>query len=339
MSHSQRSAGPPASQAKATTRLDTGGVIHRGVKTAVRDGTWLVADIYLPPAAKDQRVPVVLERTPYGRHIARFRAFGELAAARGYAFVIQDVRGRGDSGGHFHMMTNVPHEGSDGIDTWHWLQQQPWCDTQRMGMVGGSFSAANQQALALEQPSGLRAQILRDAGNNYRERMFRYHGAFNVGVMLPWAITHGLEQAELSGDTEVQVALRAMRDDSANWGAMLPLRRGASPLAHAPVYEDIYFRMLETADDEPYWHNPTVRLEGRWNEYPNDVAILLISGWFAHHANANLDKLQELSRRSQRPIKLIMGPWVHSPLMLELTTAGEVDFGPEAAAEGPIERA
>ncbi|WP_423460978.1 CocE/NonD family hydrolase [Ottowia sp. VDI28] len=310
--------------------------MFRGLVSKARDGTRLTADLYLPPGDELRAYPTLLERTPYGRHIPRFRDFGSAAASAGYAYAVQDTRGRGDSGGVFHLMTNTPDEGEDGIDTWNWLREQPWCDGDRMGMVGGSFSAANQQALALHHPRGLRAQVLRDAGTNYRHRMFRYHGAYNIGVALPWAITHGLELALQRGDAQMIEALEDMRDRSAQWIDMLPLKKGESPLRLAPAYEEIYFRMLQESDDTPYWHNPTVRLEGRWDEYPTDVAIFLISGWFAHHANANLDKLRELGGRSHRPVKLVMGPWVHSPQMLELTTAGEADFGPAAAEQGPV---
>jgi predicted acyl esterase len=312
--------------------------VFRGVAVTMRDGVTLVSDVYLPGTARvlpDGPVPVLLERTPYDRRAARFVTFALAAAKAGYAFVIQDVRGRGDSGGHFHMMTNIPDEGVDGIDTWHWLIQQPWCDG-RLGTVGGSFSAANQQAMALHHPRGLRAQVLRDAGTNYRQRMFRYHGAFNVGVALPWAIEHGLQSPEARDNADVRQALTDMRDRSAQWTELLPLKRGQSPLAGAPGYEDVYFTMLETSDDTAYWHNPTVRLEGRWDEYPTDVAILMVSGWFAHHANANFDKLHELGRRNAQPVRLIVGPWVHSPAMLALTHAGEADFGPAAAQEGPV---
>jgi putative CocE/NonD family hydrolase len=236
------------------------------------------------------------------------------------------------------MMTNIPDEGVDGVDTWSWLIAQPWCNT-RLGTVGGSFSAANQQAMALHGPKGLRAQVLRDSGTNYRQRMFRYHGAYNVGVALPWAIEHGLQSPEARDDPRVRDALVAMRERSDQWVNDLPLKRGESPLAGAPAYEKIYFTMLETGDDTPYWHNPTVRLEGRWDEYPTDVAIMMVSGWFAHHANANFDKLRELGKRSAQPVKLVVGPWVHSPLMLELTHAGEADFGPAAAQEGPVAKA
>ena len=38
--------------------------------------------------------------------------------------------------------------------------------------------------MALYHPPGFAAQFLRDSGTNYYRRMFRYHGAFHLGVML-----------------------------------------------------------------------------------------------------------------------------------------------------------
>ncbi|PLC49877.1 antibiotic hydrolase [Pollutimonas subterranea] len=324
-----------------TELLNESVYITCGVPIIMSDGITLMADIYYPAFSSKlpgSALPVILERTPYDRTIQRFQGFGIAAAKAGYVFVIQDVRGRGASEGSFHMMTNHPDEGMDGIETWNWIIAQSWCNG-RLGTVGGSFSSANQHALALHHPVGLLAQVQRDSGTNYRQRMFRYHGAFNVGVVLPWAIEHGLQSPEARENPKVHAALSAMRNSSAQWPAKLPLRRGDSPLALAPTYEDVYFTMLEAADDTDYWHNPTVRLEGRWDEYPTDVAILMTSGWFAHHANANLDKFKEFRRRSKQPIQLIIGPWVHSPAMLEATYAGEAEFGPSAAEQGPINNA
>lgn len=323
-----------------TELLDEGVFVARAIPVTMRDGVVLVADIYYPQHAGQSpgaALPVILERTPYDRTIQRFRSFAIAAAQAGYVFVIQDVRGRGASQGHFHMMTNHPDEGVDGIDTWNWILAQLWCNG-RLGTVGGSFSSANQHALALHQPAGLLAQIQRDSGTNYRQRMFRYHGAFNAGVVLPWAIEHGLQSPEARQHPEVHAALSHMRNSSDQWAFQLPLKRGESPLALAPVYEDVYFTMLETADDTEYWHNPTVRLEGRWDEYPADIAVLMTSGWFAHHANANFDKFREFRKRGKKPVQLIVGPWVHSPAMLEATCAGEAEFGAVAAQHGPINK-
>src|SRR5690606_25299470 len=118
--------------------------ITRAVPITMRDGGVLVADIYYPQLAGQtpcSALPVILERTPYDRTIQRFRSFAIAAAQAGYVFVIQEVRGRGASEGHFHMMTNHPDEGVDGIDTWNWILAQKWCDG-RLGTVGGSFSSA-----------------------------------------------------------------------------------------------------------------------------------------------------------------------------------------------------
>lgn len=318
--------------------MDPRARVTRDVRLTASDGIPLAMDLYFPAPpgpAPAGPFPVVLERTPYGRALDRLQRFGHAVAARGHVFVCQDVRGRGDSGGEFHLMTNEPDEGADGADTVAWLLRQPWCDG-RIATVGGSFSAANQQALALRRPPGLVAQVLRDCGTNYWRRMFRNHGAFNVGVVLPWILTYGLESRQAREDASVRAALEAMRDDIGRWLPELPLRRGRSPLARVPEYEAFYFRMLETADETAYWHNPTVMLEGRWDEYPTDVAVLMISGWYAHHAAANLDKFREFGRRLARPLRLIVGPWVHSPEMLEATRIGEVEFGPAAAQRGPI---
>lgn len=313
-------------------------VVELGVAMTAGDGTRLVMDIHRPAAGGQPlpgRFPVLMERTPYGRASPRVAGLARPAAERGYVFVAQDVRGRGDSGGHFHMLTNQPDEGSDGAETMEWLHRQPWCDG-RIGTVGGSFSAANQQALALRRPRGLRAQVLRDAGTNYYRRMLRTHGAFNVGMVLPWVLNQAIDSPEVAGNPTAAAVLAQMRANLGDWVARLPLRRGETPLALAPRYEDIYFTMLETSDDVPYWHNPTARLEGRWDEYPTDVAVLLISGWFAHHAAANVDKLREFERRLSRPVRLVIGPWIHGPDMVEATAAGEADFGPAAAEQGPL---
>ena len=60
------------------------------VKIPMSDGIALTADVYLPTGKKP--FPVVLVRTPYGkRQMGPYLA--EPLAERGYAVVMQDVRG------------------------------------------------------------------------------------------------------------------------------------------------------------------------------------------------------------------------------------------------------
>ena len=52
--------------------------------------------------------------------------------------MIQDTRGRFNSEGVWHMMTD---DAADGFDTARWLVEQPWSDGG-FGMIGTSYSAA-----------------------------------------------------------------------------------------------------------------------------------------------------------------------------------------------------
>src|SRR5207302_5758393 len=90
------------------------------VPIIMHDGVHLAANVFLPPG--HTRVPTVLVRTPYGKGsgiTAHYAAFVE----RGYAVVVQDVRGRYESEGAFLPLTQ---ESSDGDDTLNWIAKQSW---------------------------------------------------------------------------------------------------------------------------------------------------------------------------------------------------------------------
>ncbi|MBT5055097.1 MAG: CocE/NonD family hydrolase, partial [Gemmatimonadetes bacterium] len=73
----------------------------------------LATDVYLPPGAGP--FPVVLQRTPYHRRVLETLAPTFVQA--GYAYVVQDCRGKWDSGGQF---TPLVHEAEDGLTTLDW---------------------------------------------------------------------------------------------------------------------------------------------------------------------------------------------------------------------------
>ena len=82
----------------------------------MRDGVLLRADVLRPKG--EGPFSVLVYRTPYGKHFAQkeYTIF-HRAVQRGYAVVIQDVRGRYASGGEFRPYEN---EGHDGYDTIEW---------------------------------------------------------------------------------------------------------------------------------------------------------------------------------------------------------------------------
>lgn len=143
------------------------------VMVPMRDGVHLATDIYLPAGADHNAVPVLLERTPYdkgGTNHADFSvadpvprskpAIAADFAAHGYAFVLQDCRGRYGSQGVFRKYMA---EAEDGADTIAWIMQQPWCNG-RIGTLGLSYGAHVQAALATLDPPGLAAMFLDSGG-------------------------------------------------------------------------------------------------------------------------------------------------------------------------------
>ena len=91
--------------------------ITRDIKIAMRDGVRLSANLFLPKA--DGPFPLIFERMPYGSSGA---SEGVFYASRGYAYMMQDCRGRYDSEGVFYPFET---DGRDGYDTLDWVVAQP----------------------------------------------------------------------------------------------------------------------------------------------------------------------------------------------------------------------
>src|SRR6185503_3746431 len=124
------------------------------VAVPMRDGIVLRADVLRP--SSEGRFPTLVYRTPYGRKdaLAEYTTFTR-AIERGYAVVVQDVRGRYGSGGDFRPYEN---EGRDGYDTIEWAARQPWSNG-RVGTFGLSYPGAVQWLAAVENPPHLEAMV------------------------------------------------------------------------------------------------------------------------------------------------------------------------------------
>ena len=107
----------------------------RHVAIPMRDGVNLSADITLP--AGSGTFPTILIRTPYDSTNSVLADFAIFYASHGYASVVQDLRGRGDSQGEWEPWIN---EAKDGYDTVEWIAAQSWC-TGKIGFSGGSYMA------------------------------------------------------------------------------------------------------------------------------------------------------------------------------------------------------
>ncbi len=122
----------------------------------MRDGVRLATDVYLPKERGD-KVPAILVKTPYNVNTLKgstFR-FAKLAIENGYAFIVQNERGRYYSEGEWQILGNPR---TDGVDTLDWITSQGWSDKQ-VGTLGCSSSAEWQLALAAQDHPAHKAMV------------------------------------------------------------------------------------------------------------------------------------------------------------------------------------
>ena len=303
-------------------------VLQKNVMVSMRDGVRLATDVYLPaidgkPA--EGRFPTLLERTPYDNGSIRMTNIGRYFARRGYMCVLQDVRGRGESEGDWFFVYS--EEAPDGHDTMNWVVQQPWSDGQ-VGTIGLSYTGATQQALAVTNPPGLKAQFIIDTGYNYHTHTVRSGGAFDLGVVFPYAFRMARDGKEAQRDPLVRRALIEAFDNVPEWLGRLPAKRGATPLALTPTYEDMLMTLASQSDYDEFWNNPLANLEEHIDRYP-DIPLFFVTSWYGHHVWATTTKFIELRKRLKSPVRLVIGTWTHGHETLLESWSGEVDFGVE----------
>ncbi len=299
---------------------------------AMRDGVRLATDIHRPPGAGP--FPVVLERTPYGRHLAsrsEITAADRTPASRaaltapfvaaGYAVVYQDTRGRYGSEGKFEKYLA---DGEDGFDTCAWLRAQPWCDG-RIATMGLSYAAHTQAALGCLDPPGLAAQALDCGGfaDAWRSGI-RQSGAFEL-KQVTWALKNAQVSPEAVADPVLAAALAG--EDIRDWFTRLPWRPGRSPLRYHPDYEAYLFAQWTHGADGPFWHRLGINMAD-WYECYSRCAMVHMSSWFDPYTLTAVSNYTGLRRAGRGPQRLILGPWTHGDRSERVF--GDVDFGPDA---------
>ena len=143
------------SQQNILSKIHEIATIEQKVMMPMRDGVRLSTDIYVPKT--DKKVPIIFSRTPYnfnswgdGEEKTRTHERAYEALKRGYAYVIQNERGRYFSEGEWDIL-GTPL--TDGYDAFSWMSKQPWSNG-KIGTLGCSSTAEWQMAVAaLDHPS------------------------------------------------------------------------------------------------------------------------------------------------------------------------------------------
>ena len=274
---------------------------HYDVRVPMRDGVTLSADIYRPNTTEP--VPVILVRTPYDNGVAGQVAAGKKWAARGYAYVVQDVRGRGESDGTFYPLVT---EAKDGYDSIEWLARQPWSNG-RVGMMGGSYLGWVQVYAAGLNPPGLKAIIPSvtppDPDRNFPVQF----GAYSPST-LSWL-------AAISGKTMQDISQHDLRGAY----SALPLYDADQRLGRTlTAWRD----WLDHPTRDAYWEAQAYQklLLG------STIPMFHVSGWYDDVLVGTTENFVNLAGHPNQ--FLMIGPWGHH--INEKRQIGAIDFGPHA---------
>jgi putative CocE/NonD family hydrolase len=266
----------------------------------MRDGVRLAANVFLP-ADGNGKLPAILERTPYGKGTAiapNYAAFVD----RGYAVVVEDVRGRYESGGKFDPLRQEP---ADGDDTLNWIARQSWSNG-KVGMIGGSYRGIVQWKVALLNNPHLKAIFPVVSGyDDYRDRFYSTGGAMKLAHRLEWMA----ENLQAPG----------YHPDFSKFILHLPLR--TADMAATGWPSQMYQEVAAHPAFDGFWRGISVKEQIARIKVP----VFAVGGWYDNYVESDLEAFAAL-RRTSGLNRVLIGPWPHN---MSVPFAG-VDFGPEA---------
>ncbi|HVT76336.1 MAG TPA: CocE/NonD family hydrolase [Acidimicrobiales bacterium] len=283
-------------------------------RVPMRDGVELAIDVYLPAAGVDGGpYPTIFCRDPYWRQVGGAGVAMRHAyfTARGYAFVYQDCRGRGDSGGERYPFFK---EFDDGYDSVEWLATQPWCDG-KIGMMGGSYGGWTQWATARDRPPHLTTMVSSCAAGKWGEELPWDRGGISF-VMFSWLFMtfgHAMQAADL-----------------VDWDRVfkhLPLRTLDRAVGmEMPAWDDWLDHPL--LDD--YWRDALL------DDYfaALDIPVLHLTGWFDGDQPGQMyfwDGMQRSVAADQQ--RMIIGPWTHGGVFKPVQNVRDVDYTPASVID------
>ena len=318
----------PVANAAPGSRAEFQVVIERDVKVKMRDGVELLADVYHPgrngsPALG--QFPVILVRTSYNKENRpiSFVPNQDYFVERGYIFIVQDVRGRYKSPGHFY---HGIYESNDGFDTLAWIARQPWSNG-KIGMTGVSYLAAVQQAAAVSGTPHLKSMFHIQAPLSYYQNGVRRGGAF-IQMVVPIAFMFAATSREAAEDPVLRKSLIDAGAKGPEWLKRWPFERGKTVLSRVPEDERFLIDTWVNPDYNNYWKNTRLWEPHLYVDNWGDIPGYFVSGWYDLYREDEFYSLLA-PRKKKVPIKLLMGPWAHGTY--GSSVLGNVDFGPEAA--------
>ncbi|MEZ5170819.1 MAG: CocE/NonD family hydrolase [Acidimicrobiia bacterium] len=301
--------------------------IDRDQEMTTRDGTVLRADVYRPESTG--KVPAIVMRTPYEKantSIDQTRFLPPLTACeKGFAVVIQDIRGRFASEGEWDIVHLHAANVEDGVDCIEWVASEPWCDGN-VGMTGGSYVGVTQLAAAAGRPSSLKAIAPWLLGMP-AERAMRHSlplESMTVGWLAGLGVDNVMKKME-SGEanTDDLTKLAEAITDPARPSETLPL----SDLLNLQTPGNPSY-----AEVEEMLVHANVEIERHFEAF--EVPALWCFGWYDNAGGTEMFETMgsaAATSTARTESRMIIGPWTHN---YALDFVGQFGVGGLGSAPG-----
>ena len=276
-------------QEKVFQELEEIAIIDQKIMMPMRDGIRLATDIYRPKT--DKKVPIIFSRTPYnfnswgdGKQKTRTAKKALEAVKRGYAYVVQNERGRYFSEGEWDIL-GVPL--TDGYDAFTWMKNQSWSNG-KIGTVGCSSTAEWQMAVAaLDHPSHA-AMVAQGYGagvgrvGEINEQGNWYRGGVEQMLFFSWlySVEHDKFKPRIPAGASQEDLIRISR--FYDLAPENPIVDMAAALNHLPIQDilkningknEVFDKMIRRKPNDEAWFNGGI--------YHDDMEIAVPSFWFA----------------------------------------------------------
>ncbi len=321
-------------------------VIDQKIMMPMRDGIKLCTDIYRPKT--DEKVPIIFSRTPYnfnawGNGEMRTRTYQQAleAVKKGYAYVVQNERGRYFSQGEWDIL-GTPL--TDGYDAMEWMSNREWCNG-KIATYGCSSTAEWQMAVAsLDHPAhvamipmGFGAGVGR-IGDWYEQGNW-YRGGAEQMLFFAWL--YGVQNDEIRpifpDDATQEQLVRASR--YFDLAPERPYVDWSEQLHHLPLSElltsvdgpmGIYEKMIKRKPNDPDWYKGGLYHD----DMPFDKPSFWFVSWYDVSTGPNLalyNHVREnaVSQEARDNQYLVIAPTLHCRFAraTENTIVGERNVG------------
>ncbi len=311
------------------------------VMVPTRDGIRLATDVYRPRGA-EAPVPAVFWRTPYNFHHLGGPAlrFALATVERGYAFVVQNERGKFHSEGEW---TILGHPRTDGYDALSWIAEQEWSNG-KVGTIGCSSSAEWQMALAAMDHPAHAAMVPMAAGagigrvGEFYEQGNWYRGGTEQLLFLPWLYgVQNTQRPRFAADTSDEDLVRLSRYfdlapemPEINWSRRIWHLPVADIMKEVEGPKGIFAQFFARKPNDPGWY------EGGLYHDNEDFGVpaLWLNSWYDVSISPNLALYNHIRENASDPRVreqqyVIVAPTLHCRFLMPSwkLKVGERDMG------------